>query len=232
MPKRILPLLIATMAMCIAVGVTNATAADEALVETEHATGAAAGAHGEEAHGGGNAHGAEGHKAELIPDPGDPQTFYSALWVVIIFVVLLAILYPTAWKSVLAGLKAREERIRKDIADAEAARAKAESTLRDYTAQLNTAEAKVREMIASATAEGERVAAGLRTHAQHESEEIKERANRDIDAARKAALSDIYAQAAELSTNIASKILRRNLNADDQRELVNQSLKQIQTLNA
>ena len=50
----------------------------------------------------------------------------SALWVVIIFVVMLMILYPTAWRNVLEGLKKREERIRKDIAEAEAAR-----TIRD-----------------------------------------------------------------------------------------------------
>ena len=42
-------------------------------------------------------------------------------------------------------------------------------------------------------------------------------------------VANSYAQAADLSTNIASKILRRNLNADDQRELVNQSLEQLQT---
>ena len=56
-------------------------------------------------------------KPELIGF--DPVT---AVWVVVIFVLLLAVLYPTAWRAILAGLKAREERIRKDIADAEAAR--------------------------------------------------------------------------------------------------------------
>src|SRR5688572_9653841 len=56
----------------------------------------------------------------------------QALWTLIILVVLLAIFYPTAWKNILAGLKAREARIRQDIADAEAARARAEATLMEY----------------------------------------------------------------------------------------------------
>src|SRR5580704_1328943 len=73
------------------------------------------------------------------------------LWVLIIFILLVAILYKAAWKNVLAGLKAREERIRKDISDAEQARLKAEATLRDYTAQLTDAEEKVRDIIAKAT---------------------------------------------------------------------------------
>src|SRR3954469_25770004 len=61
-------------------------------------------------------------EGSLLPDFQKRETWMSALWVVIIFLVLLAVLYPTAWKNVLAGLKAREDRIRKDIAEAEATR--------------------------------------------------------------------------------------------------------------
>jgi F-type H+-transporting ATPase subunit b len=154
----------------------------------------------------------------------------SILWVLILFIILAAILYKTAWKNVLAGLKAREDRIRKDIADAEAARARAEATLREYNQQLATAEQKVRDMMAKATSDAEQLAASIRTRALQDSEETMERAKRDIENAREQALSEIYAQTAELSTRIAEKILRRNLNADDQRELVNQSLQEIQTI--
>ena len=80
-------------------------------------------------------------------------------------------------------------------------------------------------------ADGERVAAGIRTHAQQEAEEIKERANREIETAKNNAISEIYEQAADLATSVAGKILRRNLNAEDQRELVRGSLEQLQTLN-
>lgn len=167
---------------------------------------------------------------ELLPDMSKAETWYSAVWVLIIFCVLLAVLYKTAWKNVLAGLKAREERIRRDIADADAARAKAEASLKDYQAQLATAEEKVREMIARATAEGERMATSIRMQAQQEAESTKERAIKDIDAARTHALQEIYTQAADLSVSVAERILRRNLNVDDQRHLVEESLGQLQTV--
>ena len=80
----------------------------------------------------------------------------EAVWIIIIFSVLLVILYKTAWKNVLAGLKAREDRIRKDIADAEMSRLKAETALKDYHTQLATAEQKVRDLLQSATVEAER----------------------------------------------------------------------------
>lgn len=173
----------------------------------------------------------EAHKDVMPPISGEGagQTYAQAVWVMIIFVILLAILYPTAWKNVLAGLKKREDKIRADIAAAEAARAKAELSLQEYTNQLTTAEQKVRDLIGTATADAERIATNIRMQAQQESEVIKEKATKDIDAARRQALQEIYAQTAELSTSIAEKILRRNLNADDQRELVNQSLEQLQS---
>src|SRR4051812_4489478 len=56
----------------------------------------------------GAVHGEGGSEAEpsLVPAL-DKETLTSAIWVIIIFVLLLAVLYPTAWKQVLAGLKAR-----------------------------------------------------------------------------------------------------------------------------
>jgi F-type H+-transporting ATPase subunit b len=169
-----------------------------------------------------------GHKTyKLLPEADDPQTWYAALWVLIIFLVLLAVLYPTAWKNVLAGLKAREERIRKDIADAEAARTRAEATLKEYNSQLAAAETRVRDMLAKATADGEAIAANIRTRAQQEAEDTKQRATRDIEVARDQAVAELHQQAAVLATTVAEKILRRNLNADDQRDLVDSSLAEI-----
>lgn len=152
----------------------------------------------------------------------------EAIWIVIIFSVLLLVLYKTAWKNVLTGLKSREERIRKDISDAEAARAKSEESLKAYNTQLATAEQKVRDMLQSAAIEGERISTQIKMVAQQETEAAKERATKDIETAKKQAIQEIYTEAATLSTSIAEKILRRNLNADDQRDLINRSLEQLQ----
>jgi len=166
----------------------------------------------------------------LVPIPPSRDTIVSAVWVLVIFIVMLAILYPTAWKNILAGLKKREERIRKDIADAEAARLRAESTLKQYNEQLAAAEGRVRDMLSKATADGERLATQIRMQAQAEAEEIKERNAKEIVAAKDAAIREIYEKTADLSTSIAEKILKRNLNADDQRELVRSSLEQLSSV--
>lgn len=173
------------------------------------------------------------HGAPLLPstaDEGEAFFIQPAVWTVIIFVVMLAILYPTAWKNVLAGLKQREQRIRNDIAEAEAARAKAEATLKEYNSQLAKAEARVREMLSNATHEGEKLAESIRAKGQAEAEETRQRAIREIETAKKQAITEIYAQAAQLSTSVAEKILRRSINVEDQRDLVKRSLEELETV--
>src|SRR5687767_8902159 len=117
--------LMLAVAACLAMP-SGARAADAghgtaATPDTTHA-GGAGGAGGHDAHA----------KPDLLPDPTSRTTQLQALWVLIIFIILLVILYRTAWGNVLAGLKKREARIRQDIADAEATRKRAEATLAQY----------------------------------------------------------------------------------------------------
>ena len=155
------------------------------------------------------------------------QGLITGLVTIIVFIVLVIVLGKYAWAPILTGLKNREEKIRKDIADAEAARARAEATLRDYNAQLATAEQKVRDMLNKAATDAEKLAAQMRTHAQQEAEETKERALKDIEAAREQAVAQVYEQTADLATRVAEKILRRELKPEDQRDLVDRSLEKV-----
>ena len=229
--------IVAVFLMTVAFAAGRAHAADTPSHTAEHAAAGAdhaaqrtaaaaspAAEHGE--HAGGHVSGDE----RLVPIPPSKDTIVSAVWVLIIFCIMLAILYRTAWQQVLAGLKKRESRIRSDIAEAEASRKRAEATLAQYNQQLATAEQQVRDIIAKGQQDAERIATAMKMQAQQDAEAAKERAERDIETARKAALADIYAQAADLSTGIAEKILRRNLNAADQRQLVDESLRQCQSV--
>ncbi|HEY1685601.1 MAG TPA: F0F1 ATP synthase subunit B [Tepidisphaeraceae bacterium] len=174
-----------------------------------------------------------GFHPQLVPEhvfPPPPQVTATAIWTIVIFVIMLIILYPTAWKNVIAGLKAREARIRKDISDAEVSRSKAEATLKEYSARLATAEKQVQEMIAKAVQQGETIAAQIKTTAQKEAEDARQRTQKEIESATRQAVSDFKNRAAEISTNIAEKIIRRNLSAEDQRDLVNRSLEQLQAV--
>jgi F-type H+-transporting ATPase subunit b len=53
---------------------------------------------------------------------------------------------------------------------------------------------------------------------------MKNAATADINAAKKAAIGELHAQASTLAVAIAGKILDREISADDQQALVNESL--------
>src|SRR5688572_22562224 len=141
-------------------------------------------------------HGGGGDQ-KLSPIPTPRQAIAPAVTTLLVFALLLAVLGKYAWAPIATGLKNREDKIRRDIADAEAARKRAEETLAQYNQQLATAESRVREILARAQQDAERMATNMKMQAQKEAEEAKGRATRDIEEARKAALRDIYAQAAE-----------------------------------
>jgi len=156
------------------------------------------------------------------------ETIATAITTILVFTVLAIVLGKFAWGPITAGLKAREDKIRKNITDAEQAREKAEATLREYAAQLATAEAKVREILAKATGDAEKLAANIKASAQVDAEAAKNRATKDIETAKQAAIVELYAQTATLATSIAEKIIKRSLNVDDQRDLVNSGIEQFQ----
>ena len=56
---------------------------------------------------------------------------------------------------------------------------------------------------------------------------MRQRAQADILAAKTAAVNDIYAQTAQLATQVAGRILRREINVQDQQALVEQSLREL-----
>lgn len=217
-----------TFALLLAGFGLPALAAAESAEKTDHATAEKVDSHAAGAAAEGDHHG--GPEASLLRSGS--EGLITGLTTLIVFLGLVAILGKFAWGPISKGLQEREDKIRRDIEEAEAARAKAEATQRDYAAQLATAEAKVRELLAKATADAEQVSQSIRTRAQQEAQEAKENATKEIHSAQRDAIRQVHEQAAVLSTRIAEKILRRNLNPDDQRELVRESLEQLQTVKA
>jgi F-type H+-transporting ATPase subunit b len=169
-----------------------------------------------------------GDQPDLVPLPPKWSDVGSAIWVLISFVVLVFILKKAAWQNVLDSLKGREDRIRNDIRAGEEARAKAETLLKEHAAQVAGAQEQVRQMLLKAGVDAEKIASNIRTQAAADAEAERERSRKDIDSAKRDAIRQVYEQTADLATTVASKILGRNLNPQDQRDLVDQTLGQLE----
>lgn len=177
-----------------------------------------------------SAHGDEAARSgEALP--GFKKGLVTALTTTVVFLILLFILTKVAFGPIAAGLKKREDKIRDDIENAEKKLAEANAVLAKYNQQVSGAEAQVRALMAEATANAEKIKASIKAQADAEAVELREKAKRDIQSEKDAALREIQEQAVYLSTAIAEKVLKRNLNAEDNRDLVRSSLEQLGTVN-
>ncbi len=163
---------------------------------------------------------------------GSPNIFDGgpvlSIFTLAIFGLLLVILYKAAWGPILSGLQKREEHIRSTIEDAQNARQDAEKALEDYKTQLAKANEEAQAIIEKGRSDASRLAQELQTKAQDEAQKLRDRAQQDIASAKNQALNEIYEQVTVLATDMAGKIISKTLSPDDHRQLLDESLSQLQ----
>lgn len=172
-------------------------------------------------HGGGAAHPPQ---PLLLSDPG------MMVWTLLLFGLLMVVLGKLVWPPILQGLQAREEKIRTDISQAEAANQRAQQTLADYEKRLADAHAEARKLIDQGRADAENVRARLAAQTEADIHKMRDRAKAEILQARHQAVQDLYAKAAELSVAVAEKILQRQVTDADTQAMVERSLKEMDRL--
>ncbi len=154
-------------------------------------------------------------------------TIYQSIATVIVFLLLLALLYRYAWGPILTGLQDRENRIKADLEETEAAAKAANATLAEYKKKLSEAAVEAQRLVEQARVEAQKLGAQLRHEADQEIQQQRQRTLREIESARQQAVSDVYAQSATLATRIAGRILQRELNASDHQALVSAALAEL-----
>lgn len=163
---------------------------------------------------------------ELIPsDTG--LLLREAAYAVGVFVVFFLVLSFVVWPKILKALQAREDKQRADLLTAENAAKEASATLAEYQRQLAEARKEAHAIVEQSRQDALRVAAQLRADAQAELTTMRQRAESDVAAAGQQAIASIYEQAATLSTQIAGRILQRELDPAAHQALVNESLQQL-----
>ena len=157
------------------------------------------------------------------PDPG---LFF---WTILTFLTLVFLLKKFAWGPLLKALEERQETIRKSLDDAE--QAKQELTrLQDESAQITAeARAEAQSIVTKSRAEAERVREDLKEKAKNEADAILKNAERQIHLETDRAVQQIRQEVVELSLNVASKLIRKNLTQEDNDALIQESLSQIES---
>ena len=153
-----------------------------------------------------------------------------AIWSLLVFAIMAAILAKYAWTPIVKALDERERNLQQAYQDAESARAEAKRLHDDYQAQLTKAASEAKALVEEARRDAEFAKSDILKNASAEAAAIKQRAEAAISLAKDEALKDLWERSAQLAVAIAGRVLSRDLGDDDQRRLVQQAISEMSAL--
>jgi len=165
--------------------------------------------------------GGHGEAAANNPFAGD---IGNALWTLIIFVLVLVVLGRYAWGPILKNLQAREAFIFESLEKAKRDRDEAEARLRQYEERLASARAEASAIVDEGRRDADVVKRRIEEDAHKEADRMIERARREIRIATDTATKELYSLSARLATEMATRIIGKELTLHDHERLIADSI--------
>lgn len=149
-------------------------------------------------------------------------------WQTVVFLIVFGILAAFVWKPIMSALRARESQIEDALKAADLAKAEMAQIKADNEYLLQEARAERDKILKDATD----VANQIKEQAKSETAAIADKmiaeAKTTIEAEKKAALAEVKNLVAELSLEIAEKLIRERLSDDKaQKDLIDKFLKEV-----
>ncbi|WP_164217659.1 F0F1 ATP synthase subunit B [Virgibacillus sp. YIM 98842] len=143
------------------------------------------------------------------------------------FILLLYLLKKVAWGPVMNIMEKRENYVANEIEQAEQSRLEAEEASKKATEQLNQTKQEAQQIIEDAKKAAESQEAKIIASARTEADRLKEAAQADIQNEKEKALQALQDKVASLSVLIASKVIEKEISAQDQEKLINEYIKEV-----
>lgn len=151
----------------------------------------------------------------------------TVIWTSIAFLAVVFLLAKFAWKPILASIKEREESIGQALEDAEKAKEMMRELKENNEKLLQEARLERDELMKTARDTKEKMIAEAKDKAKEEGEKMIANAKESIRSEKASAMNEIKNHIAELSLDIAEKIIREKLsNEGKQKEIIENTLKE------
>ena len=158
----------------------------------------------------------------FIPDSG------LLFWMTIVFIVVFLILWKWGFPVIVKMVNDRKEYIDGSLKKAREANEKLANIQKEGELLLQEAREKQSEILKEASATRDAIVEKAQEKARDEGARIVSDARTEIENEKQAAISEIRNQVAELSVQIAEKILREKLKGDkEQNELIDRVLDEV-----
>src|SRR2546422_6818528 len=144
---------------------------------------------------------------------GGPLTVDGGLviWTLVVFGLLLYVLKRNAWPVLLAAVREREQKLERQLAEAEKNRAEAAALLEEHKRLLAAAKGEAQEILNKAKTVAEKERATLLAKAREEYERLLARARKEIDEEKEEALLALRREGGDPSIAAAPKLLGAKL---------------------
>lgn len=168
----------------------------------------------------------------LASGGGESPTLFTGdagniFWSLVTFLGVLLVLGKFAWKPILSGLQQREKFIRDSLSQAKHDREEAEKRLKELTDRLNAARVEAAGLVDEGRRDAEALRRRIESEAKAESDRMIERAKREIGIATDTAVKELCTLSSKLATDVASRIIRKELNAKEHERLISESIEQL-----
>src|SRR5437899_4251914 len=163
----------------------------------------------------------------LLAEEGPTGLVLHPFWVLVSIVNFLFILYLLRrylWGPILTVLANRAEKIREGLAMAEAAKAEREKMKAEVERLLADARRDAQAIAERMTKAAEAAAADIRAQSKAEADRIRERGREDAKQLHDQALAQLRAELAGMVVLAASRVLGREVNAEQHRALIERAL--------
>lgn len=147
-----------------------------------------------------------------------------AIWTLVVFILLFLVLKKFAWPQITEALVERERKIADTIAAADARLADAKRLLAEHEAKLGAAAGEVRALLDEARRDAETTRKSIEAEGQKAAKLELDRAVREIERAKDAAVSDLAVKSANLAIDLAQKIIREQLTPDTNDRIIREAV--------
>ena len=148
----------------------------------------------------------------LTPD------FGLLFWMLLAFLVVFGLLAKFGFPTVIKAVEDRKNFIDESLKNAREANEKLANIKAESEKILREAREQQAQIIKEAMATRDSIVDEAKGKAQAEGQQLLEEAKKQIAAEKESALSDIRSQVADLSVQIAEKVIRRQLQNDGEQE--------------
>ena len=146
------------------------------------------------------------------------------IWHTINFLVLIGLLTYFLYRPITTMLAERSRRIEESLAAAERAQADVARADREREELLASTRREIGEMMAQAQSVADRIQADARVAAQQEAQRIVETARQEAEAERAQAMAELRREVANLAVLAAERIIKKDLDGQSHRQLVDEFL--------